>query len=60
MKVVIWNYLFLVCKPGKFGNKCEQICHCKEPDCDDLTGHCSAAGCEEEWSGDSCNGMDNV
>ncbi|CAC5368342.1 unnamed protein product [Mytilus coruscus] len=45
-----------VCKSGRFGNKCEQICHCKEPDCNDLTGHCSSAGCEEEWSGHSCNG----
>ncbi|CAC5375585.1 unnamed protein product [Mytilus coruscus] len=44
------------CKSNRFGNKCEQICHCKEPGCDDITGYCGRAGCEEEWKGPSCNG----
>ncbi|CAG2243427.1 PTPRM [Mytilus edulis] len=43
-------------EPGRFGKNCEQVCHCKEPDCNDLTGHCSYLGCEEEWTGPSCNG----
>lgn len=45
-----------MCILSRFGETCEQICHCKYPGCDDVTGQCSIKGCKEGWKGDSCNG----
>lgn len=53
------KYLFSVCDTNRFGQKCEQTCHCKEPGCDRVTGHCNRGLCEDSWTGVSCNGMVN-
>jgi len=45
----------LVCRIGKFGPKCDQLCHCKRHlPCDRKTGICPD-GCEEPWIGTTCN-----
>lgn len=47
---------FPVCILSRFGEKCEQICHCNIPGCDVVTGHCNIGKCAEGWAGESCNG----
>lgn len=47
---------FPVCILSRFGEKCEQICHCNVPGCDVVTGHCNIGKCAEGWAGESCNG----
>lgn len=45
------------CPPGTFGADCKQKCHCAvKSSCDRAMGTCSAAGCEEGWTGENCNG----
>ncbi|XP_076081185.1 uncharacterized protein LOC143052105 [Mytilus galloprovincialis] len=44
-----------VCEPGKFGENCENICHCKTPGCDVTNGICNVLGCEDGWSGNRCD-----
>ncbi|XP_019631267.1 PREDICTED: tyrosine-protein phosphatase Lar-like isoform X1 [Branchiostoma belcheri] len=43
------------CSEGKFGADCTQTCHCKFPDeCSIEDGRCLYGGCEEGWTGQSC------
>lgn len=64
LKCIVWlftlRYLFSVCATNRFGEKCERICHCKDPGCDRVTGHCNKGVCEDSWTGDSCSGTLNV
>ena len=45
---------FLACRPGRFGDNCEFICHCEggHRNCD-KDGFCHG-GCEAGWAGFTC------
>ncbi|XP_022111586.1 receptor-type tyrosine-protein phosphatase mu-like, partial [Acanthaster planci] len=44
------------CPSGRFGAGCTQICRCQAGDeaCDRFTGECTRSGCQDGWSGTSC------
>ncbi|XP_052791703.1 uncharacterized protein LOC128225880 [Mya arenaria] len=44
------------CGNGFFGDKCANVCRCKDKQpCDSVTGKCSTPGCFAGWQGDSCS-----
>lgn len=59
-KNIIFNltiFFLWVCETGKFGENCENSCHCKTSGCGIEDGHCYDPGCEDGWSGDRCDSM---
>ena len=49
-------WFYLDCERDFFGDKCANMCHCKDDKpCKSVTGECSAPGCVAEWKGLSCS-----
>ena len=52
---VFFVFFFLGCPVGKFGEKCQKLCHCNDPNlCNNTDGRCSDNKCKFGYRGQNC------